>query len=132
MRVADHLPGVPTIRLFLLLAVALALPSAPAPATAQDVAPRYTADSVRTARARGGMVVSENALASEIGRDVLAAGGNAVDAAVADTRRELTARQTRLGELERQLRDALGRQQEELEALEQRLTAARDGAAQAV
>ena len=44
---------------------------------------RYTTDSVRSVRARGGMVVSENALASEVGRDVLTAGGNAVDAAVA-------------------------------------------------
>jgi gamma-glutamyltranspeptidase/glutathione hydrolase len=33
--------------------------------------------------ARGGMVVSQNAVASEVGRRILAAGGNAVDASVA-------------------------------------------------
>jgi gamma-glutamyltranspeptidase/glutathione hydrolase len=65
-----------------VLTALAALWCAAAPLAAQ-AAPRYTADSVRSARARGGMVVSENALASEIGRDVLAAGGNAVDAAVA-------------------------------------------------
>ncbi len=34
-------------------------------------------------RARGGMVVSQDKLASQVGADVLAAGGNAIDAAVA-------------------------------------------------
>jgi gamma-glutamyltranspeptidase/glutathione hydrolase len=86
MRVPDRrsasVPLYRFIHLYVLIAAAVALPCAPAPAAAQ-AGPRYTADSVRTARARGGMVVSENALASEIGRDVLAAGGNAVDAAVA-------------------------------------------------
>jgi gamma-glutamyltranspeptidase/glutathione hydrolase len=38
---------------------------------------------VQEARAKQGMVVSETAVASKIGRDVLADGGNAVDAAVA-------------------------------------------------
>ena len=40
-------------------------------------------DHVRSVRAPHGMVVAEHPLASEIGRDVLAAGGNAVDAAIA-------------------------------------------------
>lgn len=35
------------------------------------------------ARSSGGMVVTDNALATQVGRDVLAAGGNAADAAVA-------------------------------------------------
>ncbi|HUO87290.1 MAG TPA: gamma-glutamyltransferase, partial [Thermoanaerobaculia bacterium] len=34
-------------------------------------------------RTRGGLVVSEQALASQVGREVLEAGGNAVDAAIA-------------------------------------------------
>jgi gamma-glutamyltranspeptidase/glutathione hydrolase len=36
-----------------------------------------------TVRSTKGMVVSDNAIASNVGRDVLAAGGNAADAAVA-------------------------------------------------
>ncbi|HIM31597.1 MAG TPA: gamma-glutamyltransferase, partial [Planctomycetes bacterium] len=38
---------------------------------------------VHQAKSRGGMVVSASKVASEIGRDILAKGGNAVDAAVA-------------------------------------------------
>ena len=38
---------------------------------------------IQEARAKHGMVVSDTAAASRVGRDVLAAGGNAVDAAVA-------------------------------------------------
>ena len=41
------------------------------------------AQSVQPERSASGMVVSEHWLASEVGRDVLAAGGNAVDAAIA-------------------------------------------------
>jgi gamma-glutamyltranspeptidase/glutathione hydrolase len=69
--------------LFLFSLLAVALPWLVPLAAAAQEAPRYTADSVRSVRSSGGMVVSESALASEVGRDVLAAGGNAVDAAVA-------------------------------------------------
>ena len=48
--------------------------SAPIGLAAQDAQP---------VRSSGGMVVSEHWIASEVGRDVLAAGGNAVDAAIA-------------------------------------------------
>ena len=71
------------LRRTLLCAAVLAQPLAPLSAAAQTAAGLFTADSVRAVRAHGGMVVSESALASEVGRDVLAAGGNAVDAAIA-------------------------------------------------
>ena len=71
------------LRRTLLCAAVLAQPLAPLSAAAQTAAGLFTADSVRAVRAHGGMVVSERALASEVGRDVLAAGGNAVDAAIA-------------------------------------------------
>ena len=71
------------LRRTLLCAAVLAQPLAPLSAAAQTTAGLFTADSVRAVRAHGGMVVSESALASEVGRDVLAAGGNAVDAAIA-------------------------------------------------
>ncbi|HKJ02529.1 MAG TPA: gamma-glutamyltransferase, partial [Longimicrobiales bacterium] len=56
------------------LASALVLGLAVAPVQAQTFEPT---------RAASGMVVSDHWLASEAGRDVLAAGGNAVDAAIA-------------------------------------------------
>ncbi len=89
MRVLGIRTVVPTDRVLLPLAaciwLAVALAGVVPPAEAQTASGlgRYTADSVRSVRALGGMVVSENALASEVGRDVLTAGGNAVDAAVA-------------------------------------------------
>ncbi len=71
----------------------LAAPPAPPPITSASAGPAdppapaesavwpYTSPSVvRDAR---GMVVTDNALGTKVGRDVLAAGGNAVDAAVA-------------------------------------------------
>ena len=61
-----------SISLLVLLAATLA---------AADDRPART--SVQIARASHGMVVSETAYASRIGREVLASGGNAVDAAVA-------------------------------------------------
>jgi gamma-glutamyltranspeptidase/glutathione hydrolase len=58
----------------LILGAALSLGTAAVPALAQTNLP---------VRAPSGMVVSEHWLASEAGRDVLEAGGNAVDAAIA-------------------------------------------------
>jgi gamma-glutamyltranspeptidase/glutathione hydrolase len=57
-----------------LLTVAFSLVAAPAALVAQSSEP---------VRAGSGMVVSTQWIASEVGRDVLAAGGNAVDAAIA-------------------------------------------------
>ncbi len=65
---------VPSGPLHHALAVAFAVVSAPAALGAQPAEP---------VRAAAGMVVSEHWLASEVGRDVLAAGGNEVDAAIA-------------------------------------------------
>ena len=48
-------------------------------AQAAPAAPRPT----QAVQARAGMVVSASAIASQVGRDVLAAGGNAIDAAIA-------------------------------------------------
>jgi gamma-glutamyltranspeptidase / glutathione hydrolase len=60
---------------------ALAKPDAgAAPAREPDVWPYTTPVVVRSPK---GMVVSDNAISSKVGRDILAAGGNAADAAVA-------------------------------------------------
>lgn len=56
------------------MAAVLSLPAVP---FAQTTPPRPAVES------SGGMVVSASAIASEVGRNVLAAGGNAVDAAIA-------------------------------------------------
>jgi gamma-glutamyltranspeptidase/glutathione hydrolase len=56
------------------------------PAVAQDArgtAPAATSDAARPVAAKHGMVVAQERLAAKIGADVLAQGGNAVDAAVA-------------------------------------------------
>ncbi|MGD8321368.1 MAG: gamma-glutamyltransferase [Gemmatimonadota bacterium] len=65
-----------------LLAGLLALTPAQAAPPAADRVARAT-QSNEPVRAPSGMVVSQNWRASEVGRDVLAAGGNAVDAAIA-------------------------------------------------
>lgn len=58
-----------------------------APAFAQDSRHGYYAppalDTVRPVAAKNGMVVAQERVAAEIGRDILARGGNAIDAAVA-------------------------------------------------
>lgn len=58
-----------------------------APALAQDSRPGFNTtiarDAARPVAATHGMVVAQERIAAEIGRDVLARGGNAVDAAVA-------------------------------------------------
>lgn len=70
---------------FLALAAALALPAA---AVAQTAAPSggdiVAYDQIHHPKVgRGGMVVSQNAVAAAVGADILRKGGNAVDAAVA-------------------------------------------------
>ena len=64
-----------------LLALSLGISSAGIVALVCPVA--SAAQNGRVERSDAGMVVSEQWLASEVGRDVLAAGGNAVDAAIA-------------------------------------------------
>ena len=59
----------------LTLAFSLALPI--------DASAQSTPRATEPVRARSGMVVSQNWIASEVGRDVLVAGGNAIDAAIA-------------------------------------------------
>ncbi len=67
--------------LALLLACALTLSCSSAQLGTDTTAPRTIP--VRSVTALHGMVVSASSIASEAGRDVLAAGGNAVDAAIA-------------------------------------------------
>ncbi|RME63508.1 MAG: gamma-glutamyltransferase, partial [Alphaproteobacteria bacterium] len=72
----------------LFLALALLVPAWAAPAWAQALADRDQPIYEAAARhqpvvARRGMVVAQEALAARIGADILAQGGNAVDAAVA-------------------------------------------------
>ncbi|HRG96340.1 MAG TPA: gamma-glutamyltransferase, partial [Polyangiaceae bacterium] len=55
----------------------------PADASPPAPAPAWPYASPATVRSAKGMVVSDNALATKVGRDVLAQGGNAADAAVA-------------------------------------------------
>ncbi len=69
-------------RTLLTLGFALAAPALAAPSLAQEPV-QVGSEPGQTLRSRGGMVVSEYPLASRAGAEVLAAGGNAVDAAIA-------------------------------------------------
>jgi gamma-glutamyltranspeptidase/glutathione hydrolase len=66
-----------------LVALALFASLAAAPSLAQEAAIYSAMDRVHPVWAQNGMVATQEALATEIGVDVLEAGGNAVDAAVA-------------------------------------------------
>ena len=67
----------------LLVFMAAAMPAVSAPAqTSNSYILRYEALH-HPVRAQSGMVSSQNALSTEVGRDILAKGGNAIDAAVA-------------------------------------------------
>jgi gamma-glutamyltranspeptidase / glutathione hydrolase len=67
-----------------ILVITVALPGWYEPGLAQSTTPAATAPSSgRLVTAPHGMVVSASSIASEVGRDVLVAGGNAVDAAIA-------------------------------------------------
>lgn len=64
-------------------AAALALAVLGAPATAQDAAIYSGMDRMHPVWAANGMVSAQEQIAAEVGRDILAQGGNAVDAGVA-------------------------------------------------
>ena len=85
MHLVDVRAGFRLVGSWLLVAASSALPFCAVGVSAQAVrvVPAYTRDSVPSVSSQNGMVVSASALASAVGRDVLAAGGNAVDAAIA-------------------------------------------------
>ena len=69
-------------RLF-ISAVLVAIGTAPATSPAQEAAIFSPMDRIHPAWARNGMVVAQEAVAAEVGKEILEAGGNAVDAAAA-------------------------------------------------